>query len=100
MSPPTFYLSPGLLNLERKMKTHTVVRPVPNDCSYFNVQNPKVQSTASLMKDWERKRRDILDRAEKKFVLFPSVPSEDMEDVSFAAPKGIKRPRYRLPSCI
>ncbi|XP_026314369.1 uncharacterized protein LOC113226065 [Hyposmocoma kahamanoa] len=58
--------------------------------------NPKVQTTASLMKDWERNRRDILERAEKKFVLFPLVPCEDMEDVTFASPKGVKRPRIYL----
>ncbi|KAI5635833.1 cyclophilin type peptidyl-prolyl cis-trans isomerase/CLD domain-containing protein [Phthorimaea operculella] len=56
-------------------------------------QGPKIVTTESLMQDWSKNRHDIVMKATKKFILFPPIPTEDIEDPIFLKPKKVKRPR-------
>ncbi|CAH2062338.1 unnamed protein product, partial [Iphiclides podalirius] len=57
---------------------------------------PRVQSTRSLEVDWRINRREMLQRAQNKFVLFSPVPEETVEDSAFRKPRDVTRPRARL----
>ncbi|XP_072941246.1 uncharacterized protein Kpc2 [Epargyreus clarus] len=57
---------------------------------------PRVVPTACLRRDWSYNRNEMIRKAEAKFVLFSPVVTEDMEDLAFLAPPGIKRPRVHL----
>lgn len=60
---------------------------------FLNVKIPRIATTAELERDWQRNRREILYKAVNKFVLFPPVPRELIEDAAFLKPPGVKRQR-------
>ncbi|XP_013191086.2 uncharacterized protein LOC106135352 [Amyelois transitella] len=61
---------------------------------------PRVETTAKLRRDWKRNRDIIIQGAAGRFVLFPPVPQETVEDPVFLAPPGVKRPRVYLTLCV
>ncbi|CAG9789700.1 unnamed protein product [Diatraea saccharalis] len=63
--------------------------------AHFN-RKPKVVPTAELRRQWTRNRRKIIEGAQAKFVLFPPVPKEIVEDAAFVTPTGVKRPRVYI----
>ncbi|KPJ12763.1 hypothetical protein RR48_10393 [Papilio machaon] len=69
-----------------------------NKALYTRLLNaiPRIATTAELERDWQRNRREILYKAVNKFVLFPPVPQETIEDAAFLKPPGVKRQRVYL----
>ncbi|XP_028167731.1 uncharacterized protein LOC114358061 [Ostrinia furnacalis] len=57
---------------------------------------PRLQTAAALAREWSGTRREIIRRAQAKFVLFPPHPRELIEDEAFGAPPGVRRPRVYL----
>ncbi|KAL0808491.1 hypothetical protein ABMA28_012937 [Loxostege sticticalis] len=56
----------------------------------------RLPTAAELARDWAHNRQQIIHRAQAKFVLFPPVPQETIEDAVFIAAPGVKRPRVYL----
>ncbi|XP_053623224.1 uncharacterized protein LOC128682513 [Plodia interpunctella] len=56
----------------------------------------RVETTENLRRAWRRNRNIIVQGAQGKFVLFPPVPQETIEDPVFITPPGVKRPRVYL----
>ncbi|XP_039762176.1 uncharacterized protein LOC120635278 [Pararge aegeria] len=78
-----------------------------DSCKIINRQNrqiykrisktgPRVVTTACLDVDWQRNKRDMVQQACYKFVLFPISSPETMDDLAFAASPGVKRPRVYI----
>ncbi|XP_034837953.1 uncharacterized protein [Maniola hyperantus] len=99
-----------------KVDSHWTSKPVENRQYYENRRNmcklikrqnkkiykriletePGVVPTAWLERDWRRIKQEIVRRSCNKFVLFPFPRTEVMEDPTFAAPHGTKRPRVYI----
>ncbi|XP_068625764.1 uncharacterized protein [Battus philenor] len=58
--------------------------------------NPRVESTATLQRAWQRNREEMLQKAQKPFIIFPPVPRDLVEDVAFCPLSTGKRIRVYL----